>query len=232
METADKKAKRKAAMRYLSDDRTSALLRRTLGTQRQIERELLSDDLRDLFSVQMVDDLEYAGRVLEACQTVIRAAKEEKDLNDKAHADKLTLRKKQRLSLLSDVLPMPKSDDDARPTLLWMLGMHLKHEEIGDRARFFEPHVIEQDIQRAFGPRTIYTLMGCAVDWRRKIVNYLQEHLWHPEHIPDPDKIHSLRDRMVSQWHAEAQIHPATKRLLGIFDDQMLVRASDTIHRI
>ncbi|MEM1155171.1 MAG: hypothetical protein AAGI44_13620 [Pseudomonadota bacterium] len=41
-----------------------------------------------------------------------------------------------------------------------------------------------------------------------------------------------LYGEIAPDLQAEAQIHPATKRLLGIFDNQMLVRASDTIHRI
>ncbi|MEM1152776.1 MAG: hypothetical protein AAGI44_01455 [Pseudomonadota bacterium] len=232
METPDKKQQKKEALRWFSDDRTSALLRRTLGSQRQIERELLSDDIRPIFSDEMAAELKHAGLVLEACQTLIREAKNEKDRSDKIKADHLSVMKKARLALIGDALPMPRTDEDARPVLLWMLGMHLNHEDIGHKARFFEPHMIEQDMERAFGPRTIYTLIGCAVDWRRKILNYLQEHLWHPENTPDPATMQSLHDLMVSKWHAEAQTHPATKRLLGIFDDQMLVRASDRVHRI
>ena len=220
------------ALKWWNADRFKSLQRKLTTARNTIEKEALSSNLRPFYTDEEIDTLKEAARILGSVKRKVEHTKEIKTREEAARDLHLQDCKRQRLALLSRTLPQPAREADARTMLLWILALSLNHEQISRYGYFYEEKYIAEDINRAFGTKTVHTVVGEAVGWWREVTQFLEENLWPYDERPDPARLEKVADLVNGEWQGHVMDDEFTRALVDRFDTEIAIKQSDSMHRI
>lgn len=220
------------ALKWWNADRFKSLQRKLTTARNTIEKEALSSNLRPFYTDEEIGTLKEAARILGSVKRKVEHAKEIKGREEAARDRHLQDCKRQRLALLAQMLPQPAGEADARPMLLWILALSLNHRQISKHGYFYEKKYIVNDIERAFGTRTVHTVIGEAVGWWREVTQFLEENLWPYDEKPDSARLEKVAGLVNGEWQAQVLDDEVTKTLIDRFDTEIVIKQSDSVHRL
>lgn len=220
------------ALSWFTAERFKALQRKLTTAKNTIHKEALSSQLKPFYTDAEIATLNEATRILGSVKRKIEHAKEIKAREEAARDRRLDDCKRQRLALLSKTLPKPTSETDARPMLLWLLALSLNHQKISRHGYFYEKKYIAGDIERAFGRKTVHTVLGNAVDWWQEVTQFLEENLWPYDEEPDPARLEKVEEWVTGEWRDQVMAHDGTRTLVDHYDTEVAIAQSDTVRRL